>query len=74
MRPARVRNIVVTVVAVILILLGLLWVGQGLGLIGGAMNGDTTWFIVGAILVIIGVLLLALGRRRAESRGPDPRL
>ena len=66
------RRTVVTVVGVLAILLGLLWVGQGIGLIGGsAMTGDSKWFVIGAILAIVGVLLLLVGRGRKS--GPDPR-
>jgi uncharacterized membrane protein YdbT with pleckstrin-like domain len=51
-------------------LLGLLFAGQGLSLIPGSfMTGDRTWFWVGLVLVVVGVVLAVTGVRR----GPAPR-
>jgi len=38
---------------------GLVWIGQGLGLLRGSsfMVGDPRWAIAGAVLLIAGVLL-----------------
>jgi hypothetical protein len=56
------------IVAVVLILLGLVWMGQGLGIIQSAsvMTGDTRWAIAGAVAVALGAVLAgtALNRRR----------
>lgn len=58
-------------VAVLLFLIGAVWVGQGIGLIGGsAMSGSSFWAIVGAVLVIVAIWLALSGlrgRRSAES-------
>lgn len=58
-------------VAVVLFLIGAVWVGQGIGLIGGsAMSGSSFWAIVGAVLVIVAIWLALSGlrgRRSAES-------
>jgi hypothetical protein len=49
----------------IAVLIGALWIGQGLNLIpGSAMSGDKTWFYVGIVVVVVGVLLLVAGVRR----------
>jgi hypothetical protein len=46
-------------IALILALVGLVWLGQGVGLIGGsAMTGSTFWAVVGVILVLAGGLIL----------------
>lgn len=68
-RPVRIILIVVGVVA---LLVGALWIGQGLNLIGGSvMTGDRTWFYVGAVVAIVGVVLLVLGLRRTRgAAGP----
>lgn len=45
-------------VAVLMVLVGLLWTGQGLGWIGGSsMSGDSTWAVIGPILAGLGVAL-----------------
>ena len=54
-------------IAVLLMLIGLLWIGQGVGIIGGnAMSGQTIWAIIGAVVLAVGVV--ALWRGRAGSR------
>ena len=43
------------VVAAVVVLVGLVWIGQGMGLIGGsAMSGSPFWAVVGTVLVIAG--------------------
>lgn len=60
-RPVRVTSIVVGVIA---LLLGALWIGQGLNLIrGSAMTGQMIWFYIGVLVAILGVVLLVLGLR-----------
>ncbi|MDP3983892.1 MAG: hypothetical protein Q8Q52_02650 [Acidimicrobiia bacterium] len=44
------------VTAALLGVLGLVFVGQGLGLIPGSfMTGDSTWAAVGAVMVLVAV-------------------
>jgi len=46
------------ILAVILALVGLTFVGQGLGYVGGSgMTGSSFWAVVGAILVIVAAVL-----------------
>jgi hypothetical protein len=46
--------------AILLALGGLVWVGQGIGVIPGSfMTGDIRWAIAGAVLLVIAVILLA---------------
>ena len=53
------------VLAIVLLLVGLVWLGQGLGLLpGSVMSGSTFWAVVGAALVLGGGLLLVVERRR----------
>ena len=43
---------------VLLALVGLVWIGQGLGLIGGSvMSNDTRWAWIGAGLLVIAAVL-----------------
>jgi hypothetical protein len=49
-------------VGIVLILLGGLWILQGVGLLAGSiMTGQTFWAIVGVVLLIVGVVLCAIG-------------
>jgi hypothetical protein len=54
------------IAAVLLLLVGLVWVGQGLGLLRGSsfMVDDTRWALAGAVAVVIGAVLLVGARRR----------
>lgn len=57
-----------TVVGVLLVLVGLLWTGQGLGWIGGsAMSGVTLWAVIGPLVALGGVVLIVRGRRGAKG-------
>ena len=49
-------TIVALVVAVLMVLIGLVFTGQGLGIITGrsVMVGDRTWAVIGSVLVIAG--------------------
>ena len=47
------------VVGVVLVLLGLVWIGQGLNLLAGSvMSGQTMWVIIGLIVLVLGGYLL----------------
>ncbi len=47
------------ILAALITVVGLAWMGQGTGLFGGSgpMDGSTFWAIVGAGLVVIGVVI-----------------
>lgn len=60
--PARGR--VRMVVAGLIALVGVIWIGQGIGLIGGSfMTGDATWAFIGAGAVVIALLIAEPWRR-----------
>jgi hypothetical protein len=62
-------RIVLIVLGVIGVIGGVIWVGQGMGLIPGSfMTGDRTWLLIGLIVGVVGIVLLALGLRRAARR------
>ena len=65
---SRAGRIALIVVGVIAILIGVVWIGQGLNLIpGSVMSGDRTWFNIGVIVGLVGIVLLVLGIRRPRS-------
>jgi hypothetical protein len=46
-------------------LVGLVWIGQGLGYIGGSfMTGQSEWVRNGLITLVVGLAALVLGSRR----------
>lgn len=65
---SRVARTIMVVVGVIAVLVGVVFGGQGLGLIPGSiMTGDRTWFYIGLVVAFVGVVLLLLGLRRSKS-------
>jgi hypothetical protein len=61
------RHTVVQIVAGALVaLLGVLWLLQGLDLLGqdGGMNGQAIWAFIGGPILVAGVALAAGGLRR----------
>lgn len=56
------------VIAVLMALVGLIFLGQGLGYLGGSsMTGSSFWAVVGALL-LIGAAVLAWRTRRGSTR------
>ena len=59
---------VLIVIGVIALLMGLLWVGQGTGVIAwpasSFMIDQRPWAIRGVLLAIVGVILILYARRR----------
>lgn len=62
---------VLAIIGVVALLMGLLWIGQGAGLVhwpaSSFMLDQRPWATRGAILAVIGVALIVFSRRR--SRG-----
>jgi hypothetical protein len=53
-------------VGVGLIVVGVVWIFQGVGLLGGSfMTGQAFWVWMGALALVIGVLILLRGLRRS---------
>ena len=52
------------------LLVGLLWAMQGAGIIGGGlMAGQTLWLVIGALLAIVGLVLIYRGLAGRWQRG-----
>ncbi len=55
------------VVGILLVVLGGVWVFQGIGVLKGSfMTGQAFWGWVGAVCVLLGLPILARGLRRAR--------
>jgi hypothetical protein len=58
-------RIAIAVVGVFVALFGLLWALQGFGVVGGSfMSNNTTWAIIGPIVLVIGIALVFVAFRR----------
>jgi hypothetical protein len=59
MRPTRL------VLAAVIALVGIVWLGQGVGLIGGSfMTGSPLWAVIGAVLAALALGMVIAERRR----------
>jgi hypothetical protein len=58
-------RLTVVVLGVLLILIGLVWIGQGLGYVKGSfMTGAMLWAWIGAGTALVGAALISLAFRR----------
>jgi hypothetical protein len=57
------------ILGALLVLTGLVWMGQGLTLIqGSSMTGSTFWAVVGALCFVGGIVLLGWPWRQPRER------
>jgi hypothetical protein len=55
-------------IAVVLGLVGLVWLGQGLGYIGGSfMTGSQLWATIGTLLLVVAAAIVVLEVRRPRT-------
>jgi uncharacterized membrane protein HdeD (DUF308 family) len=60
------------VIGVVLCLVGAVWVGQGVGLIGGSfMTGQAIWAVIGILAIIFGAVLLRSAQRARRDHEED---
>lgn len=53
------------VLSFIIGLIGIVWFGQGIGLIhGSVMTNELKWAIIGGIMIAVSIWLLILSRRK----------
>ena len=65
----RGARVVLVVVGLIALVVGGVWVGQGLNLIPGSfMTGSRMWLLIGLVVAVVGVVLVVLGLRRRAPR------
>lgn len=64
----RVGRTVLTVVGVVAVLVGGVWIGQGANLIPGSfMTGDRNWLAIGIFVAAAGVAAIVFGLRRRST-------
>lgn len=64
----RVGRTVLTVVGVVAVLVGGVWIGQGANLIPGSfMTGDRNWLAIGIFVAAAGVAAIVFGLRRRRT-------
>ncbi len=67
-----IMRVVSTLIGLLLVLMGGIWILQGLNLAWGAlarsfMQGDQHWALYGAIVVVIGVCQIIWSNMRSET-------
>jgi hypothetical protein len=56
-----------TIVAILLLLIGAVWILQGANILGGSvMSGQSQWLYIGIVAALAGAILLYLVRRPAR--------
>jgi hypothetical protein len=64
----QMMKLVLLIAGIAAVLMGLLWVGQGAGLVhwpqSSFMLDQRPWVTRGAVLAVIGLVLIAVSRRR----------
>jgi hypothetical protein len=62
-------KIVMLIVAAVLIVIGVVWALQGLGVMGGsAMSGNSMWAVIGPIVIVVGIVVGLVALRRGVRR------
>ena len=62
--PSSSARIALVVVGVLAVVVGGVWIGQGLNLIPGSfMTGNRMWFYIGILVALLGAVLVVLGLR-----------
>jgi hypothetical protein len=60
------------VLGVVLCAIGVVWFGQGIGLIGGSfMTGEAVWAVIGAVAIVVGLVMIRAGRRGRQTVDSD---
>lgn len=61
-------KIALTIIGGLLILAGVVWFFQGIGVLGGSvMSGQSQWEYIGGLTAVVGIVLVALAFRRRGS-------
>ena len=56
----------------VLLAVGVIWLGQGVGLIGGSfMSGEAVWAVIGGVCIVLGASLVRAGFRWRQAAQVD---
>ncbi|HEX6393418.1 MAG TPA: hypothetical protein VFZ97_08245 [Acidimicrobiales bacterium] len=56
----------------VFLVVGVIWLGQGVGLIGGSfMTGETVWTVIGGACILVGAYLVRVGFRWRQAASLD---
>ncbi len=67
-REVELKKMLMNIVGVILILLGGIWLLQGINILGGSfMSGHIQYAILGTVVGIIGILLMVFANRSKRA-------
>lgn len=62
-------RVIAAIIGVVVVLLGAIWVGQGVGAIQGSfMTGQSQWTYIGSVLIVVGLVLLGWVGYRSSRR------
>jgi hypothetical protein len=65
---STVKKVAMVTVGAILVLAGVIFGLQGLGVIGGsAMSGKNMWAVIGPLIAVVGVAMVVTGRRAGAT-------
>ncbi len=65
-------RIILSIVGILLILMGAVWILQGVNVLpGSVMTGQVQWAIYGGLAMVIGIGLIVFANRRQASRPTD---
>jgi uncharacterized membrane protein HdeD (DUF308 family) len=57
-------RIAMMIAGVLLLLVGIVWILQGINVLPGSfMTGQTKWAVIGCVAAIAGIVLLVMSRR-----------
>ncbi len=60
---------VLIVIGIVLVIVGVIWLLQGSNVLSfGAMAGHRRWIALGALLGIVGIILIVAGARRRIAK------
>jgi hypothetical protein len=56
----------------VFLVIGVIWLGQGVGLIGGSfMTGEAVWAVIGGVCIVVGAFLVRVGFRWRQAAQVD---